>query len=201
MLHADQRFGEAVGKKVAELEGETDAEIVVVAGTRSGSYRDCELLLAAGFAFVALTVLVVLPWPVHPVLALLDVGFAFVLGAWATTGWSAALRLARPERQAAQVAAAAAAEFHLEAVHATPRRTGVLVYVSAQEGLVEIVPDLGVEALVPRAHWAEVVRTVKADDLPGFLAGLDRIGAVLATYVPRAGERGVTLADAPRIRA
>jgi putative membrane protein len=201
MLHADLRFGEAVARKVAELERNTDAEIVVVAAPRSGSYRDLELLAAAGVALVALVIVVLLPWPVHPLLALLDTTFAFGIAAWGFSGRAFVLQLASPERRARQVAMMAAAEFHLESVHATPRRTGVLVYVSSQEGLVEIVPDLGVEALVPRAHWSEVARLVRAEDLPGFLAGLERVGKVLDTWVPRAGERGVALADAPRIRA
>jgi putative membrane protein len=201
MLQADRLFGDAVGRKVAELEQATDAEIVVVAATRSGSYRDLEIWAAAGLGFVTLAALVLLPWHVHPVLALLDVAFATGVAAWALRGRAIVLRLAPLERQAAQVAAAAAAEFHLESVHATPRRTGVLVYVSAQERMVEIVPDLGVEALVPRAQWAEVARAVRADDLDSFLGGLERVGKVLGTFVPRAGERGVALSDAPRIRA
>jgi putative membrane protein len=200
MLHADARFSEAVARKVAELEQRTDAEIVVVAATRSGSYRDLELLGAAGVGLVTLAVLVLLPWPVHPLLSLLDVTCAFGVSAFTFLGRAFVLQLSTADRRARQVLTAAAAEFHLEAVHATPRRTGVLVYVSAQEGLVEIVGDVGVEALVPRAEWAEVVRTVRGADLPDFLAGLDRVGDVLARFVPRAGERGVALADAPRIR-
>lgn len=201
MVQADARFSETVGRKVAELEELTDAEIVVVAASRSGSYRDLEVLAAALVALVALVVLVLVPWHVHPLLAVLDVVFAFVVGAFGFSGRAFVLHLCSAERRAAQVLQAAAAEFHLESVHATPRRTGLLVYVSAQEGLVEVVPDVGIEALVPRAQWGEVARTVRANDLPELLAGLDSIGKVLATFVPRVGERGVALADAPRVRA
>lgn len=201
MLHADRRFTDAVAKKVAELEKATDAEIIVVAAERSGSYRDVAMVAAAGLAGLTFAVLVFMPWPVHPLLAILDLGFAFGIASWALDGRGPVTRLAPKERRHAQVQRAAAAEFHLEAVHATPRRTGVLVYVSAQEAEIELVPDLGIEARIPKADWAEVVRTLDATDLDRFLQGLDALGRLLATHVPPAGERGVGMADAPRIRA
>lgn len=201
MLHADARFGEAVRRKVQELEARTDAEVVVVATERSGSYRDLSALAGAAASLVVFVVLSVMPWPVDPLLATLDLIVTFVVVGFALDGRRALLSLATRTRRHEQVALSAAAEFYREAVHATPRRTGLLVYVSAAEGEVELIPDVGIEARVPRAAWSDAVSRLTASDLDGFLRGLDEVGAVLAEHVPPAGERVVSLADAPRIRA
>lgn len=201
MLHADARFGEAVKRKVEELEARTDAEVVVVAAERSGSYRDLSVLAGAAAALLVFVVLSVLPWPVDPVLATLDLIVTFVVVGFFLDGRRVLLGLAPRSRRHAQVALSAAAEFHREAVHATPRRTGLLVYVSAAEGEVELIPDVGLEARIPRAAWVDAVGRLSATDLDSFLRGLDEVGAVLAEHVPPAGDRGVSLANAPRIRA
>lgn len=201
MLHTDARFSDAVQRKVQELELRTDAELVVVAAERSGSYRDLALLVGAGAALAAFVVLSLAPWPVSPLLASLDLVVVFATASWWADGRRLVLELAPRSRRHAQVALAAAAEFHREAVHATSNRTGVLVYVSAAEGEVELLPDVGIEARVPRAAWREASTRLSASDLDQFLRGLDEVGRVLAEHVPSTGERGVSLADAPRVRA
>ncbi|MEQ1569414.1 MAG: hypothetical protein ABMA64_27505 [Myxococcota bacterium] len=198
MIHTDHRFSDAVAAKVTALEQATDAEVVVVAAPRSGQYRDVALTLAAGLTFATLAALLVLPWPIHPALALLDLVGVWALGGWWLAGNPLSARLAGEARRTAQVREAAAAEFHREAVHATPRRTGLLVYVSAWEQQVELIPDVGIEARVPRGKWPAL--TGAASGVEPFLAALDAIGVVLAEHVPATHERGVELADAPRIR-
>lgn len=200
MLHTDRRFADAVRQRVAALEQRTDAELVVVAAPQSGSYRDLAMGIGAGAALAVFAALLAVPWDVHPLLAVADLGITFVVATWLADGRAATVRLASRARRHEQVRRAAAAEFHLEAVHATPRRTGLLVYVSAAEQLVELVPDVGIEALVPHAKWAEATGQLSTGDLDLFLKGLDAVGAVLVDHVPPGGER-VELADAPRIRA
>ena len=200
MLHADHRFHSAVADKVAQLEKRTDAEVVVVAAARSGEYRDLAQICGAVAAVLTFVVLVALPVTIHPALAVVDIAFTFVVVSWALTGHRSSTWLASTERKLAQVRTAAAAEFHLEAVHATPQRTGLLVYVSAWEGQVELLLDVGLEARIPRGRWTEAIRQFSAGDLPSFLAGLDAVGEVLAEHVPRTGSRKLDLDDAPRIR-
>lgn len=200
MLHADSRFSEAVATKVRELEETTDAEVVVVAAERSGSYLDVAHLVGGATAVVTLGALVSLPWTVHSVMVVLDLVLVWAFVAWLVSGHRMVAWIAGAGRRQAHVRRAAAAEFHLEAVHATPHRTGLLVYVSAWEGLVELIPDVGLEATIPRGAWAEATQTLSGDSLEAFLAGLDQIGTVLATHVPPTGVHRAELADAPRIR-
>ncbi len=200
MLHADHRFHDAVAERVAQLEKRTDAEVVVVAAAKSGSYLDLAQVCGAVAALATFVVLLVVPLTIHPVLAILDLGFAFVVVSWLVAGHRASTWLASGARKLDQVRRAAASEFHLEAVHATPMRTGLLVYVSAWEEKVELIPDVGLEARIPRGRWAEAVQRFSAVDVAGFLAGLDAVGELLAEYVPHSGARKLDLDDAPRIR-
>ncbi|MEN0061868.1 MAG: hypothetical protein AAGA48_06925 [Myxococcota bacterium] len=200
MLHADDRFRAAVATKVAELERKTDAEVVVVAATQSGNYRDLAQVGGAVAALITFVVLLALPVTIHPVLAIVDLAFVFIVASWGLTGHRASTWLASADRKLNQVRQAAAAEFHLEAVHATPLRTGLLVYVSAWEGEIELIPDVGLEARIPRGKWGDALGHCSSSDLTAFLSGLDAIGELLAEHVPHTGARKLDLDDAPRIR-
>jgi len=201
MLHTDARFHTAVEQAVSRLESQTDAEIIVVAAPRSGSYRDVSLMVAALVTFAMLLVLLLVPFAVHPWMLPLELGVTFGAAAWVASGtWF--LRLLVPEsRKTSQVGEAAHAEFHRESVHATPHRTGVLIYVSALEGRVEVLPDLGIEGRVPAVPWSRACEAFSHDDLDHFLKGLDDLGQVLAEHVPPLSTDLVDLPNAPRVRA
>ena len=66
MLHTDQRFVGAVEAAVTRLEEATDAELVVVASPRSGSYRDISLLVGIATAALVLLFAVFAPVQVSP---------------------------------------------------------------------------------------------------------------------------------------
>lgn len=200
MLQADQRFSKAVESAVSELEERTDAEIIVVAAGRSGSYRDVSLLGASVLAILAMIVLILIPIPVHPAMLAIEVTLTWLIAAWVLDGaWF--LRLLVPKsRKLAQVSEAAHAEFHRESVHATPHRTGVLIYVSSLERRVEVMPDLGIQGRVPPARWQIACSSFAHDDLDHFLEGLDKVGVLLCKHVPALETDLVDLPNAPRIR-
>lgn len=201
MIHADARFSRSVEDAVARLEERTGAEIVVVASGRSGSYRDVSLIAASLLAVLAMWILVLIPYPVHEFMLVIEVSLTWLLAAWVFDGaWFLRLLVSK-KRRAAQVLEAAHAEFHREGVHATPRRIGVLIYVSALEGAVEVLPDLGIEGRIPPARWIEATQGFRNDDLDHFLSGLDRLGALLAEYVPERDEDVVDLPNTPRVRS
>src|SRR5690349_12527033 len=134
MLHNDDAFHAATEQKVGEVESRTDAEIIVVAASRSGSYRDVAILAGAAAAWVALGVLLFSPFSFAPTFIPFDLLIVGGLTTWIVNRTPALLRpLVSATRRSQQVARAAAAAFHEEAVHGTRGRTGVLVYVSAFE--------------------------------------------------------------------
>lgn len=200
MIHTDTRFSERVEQAVAEIEKTTDAEIVVVAAERSGTYRDVALTWASLSTISVLVVLVLIPQGVHPYALVPELAAIWFLFGWLFDGRTAVRRLAPTARQVAQVSTAARAEFHREAVHATPNRTGILIYVSATEGRVEVIADVGIEGRIPRGEWASAAQQFRHDDVDHFVAGLARIGEVLAKHVPITHNSAFDLPNAPRIR-
>lgn len=201
MIHRDARFASEIERRVTEIETRTDAEVVVVAASRSADYRGPRYLAASVAAALALAITIELPAHVPPLVVMLDLVGTWLVVAWVTNA-DPLLRLitgAGAREQA--VERAAAAEFHLEAVHATPNRTGLLIYVSAFEGRVQMIPDLGLEQRIPAGLWAPAQARFRHDDLDHFLEGLSLVGEVLAAHVPKLDDDVTDLPNAPRIRA
>ena len=200
MIHLNQTFSTRVEACVARIESETDAEVVVVASRKSGHYADVVSNLSFAVSLLAILALSLLPWHVSPLFVVLDVIVVWTL-ARALLDHPSVIRMAtRAERRDHQVQRAAQAEFHAEAVHGTPSRTGLLVYVSGLEQQVVLVPDAGLESRIPRGRWAAAQREFSHNDLDHFLSGLEHIGALLSDALPRTEEPRQNLTDAPRIR-
>jgi putative membrane protein len=204
MLHTDARFGEAIERAVKEAESKTDAEIIVVAASRSGSYRDLALVVGAVVSLLALFFLLFSPVAFSPIFIPLDLVLVMALSTWAANRAPQLLRLvASRARKERQVQEAAAAAFHQEAVHGTRGRTGVLVYVSAFENRVEVIADAGIAARVPlgelnRVRWGPDGST--PGRMEDFVAGIVSLGDVLATRIPALHDNPDEVANAPRIR-
>ena len=201
MLHTDAQFSKAVEEAVARIEQTTSAELIVVAASRSGSYRDIALLGASVGALVAMVVLVVIPIAIHPAMLIVEVAITWALLAWILDGAWFVRWTAPRARRLAQASEAAHAEFHREGVHATPTRTGVLIYVSALEGRIEILPDLGVQGRVPPGRWQAACERFSDRDLPSFVQALEGLGELLAKHVPPDAVDAVDLPNKPRIRS
>jgi putative membrane protein len=201
MLHTDQTFLEAIEARVSAIERTTDAEIVVVAAARSDAYTELPERAASLVAFGVLVALVASPWTFHPLSACAELVVVWFATAWAVRHAVILRRLVPAARAAEAVRRAARAEFVEEAVHATPDRTGVLVYVSALEARVEVLFDLGIQGRVPAAQLAEAASRLSATSLDALLAGLDALGATLAEHIPHhAGSDDTNLPNAPRVR-
>lgn len=200
MIHRDARFSSAVEALVTEIETRTDAEVVVVAAARSADWRGPRYLAASVVAFVSLVVLIEIPADVPPLAVIVDLLLTWVAVAWIAHADPVLRLLTRAARRDAAVDQAAAAAFHEEAVHATPHRTGLLVYVSAFEGKVVLIPDLGLQERIPDGMWAPARQQFRHDDLDHFLAGLKTVGEVLASRVPKLDHDVTDLPNAPRIR-
>lgn len=206
MLHTNARFSEAVEAAVGRLEDQTDAEVVVVAAPRSGSYRDIATAFGAGMAWIVLLIVLFSPFHFNPTWIPLELPIIGIIGTWVAHKRPGLLRLLTSKRRRRrQVEHAADAVFHEEVVHGTRNRTGLLIYVSALEDRVVLRPDLGLDARVPGAEWNGLRWGDRADphaphDLEHFLAGLEAVGTILAQHVPASGDNPNEIPDAPRIR-
>ena len=202
MLHTDRDFLDATTAAVGRIERGTDAELVVVAAERSGHYRDLQHAGAALAALAALVAVLIAPVDVSPLAVPVELAVVYGL-TYALLGGRPLLgRIVPAARARAQAETAARDAFFAECVAGTPNRTGVLVYISALERAVVVVPDTGIAQVVPPGELGPVTSTWTADDLPRFLAGLDRLGAVLAHRAPHRPDSDHTnIPDEPRVYA
>jgi putative membrane protein len=200
MIHTDPQFTQRVEACVASIERRTDAELVVVAAHRSSDYAVERERLAALAALVVLAVILWIPQPIAEPWVLLDLALTWLFVRWIADSPRGLRLLTTGARRRRAVQAAAQRAFHDEAVHGTAGRIGVLVYVSAWEGLVELLPDLGVQGAVPDGELVEVRQILRHDDLDHLLAGLEALGDVLQRHLPHhEGSDLVDLPNTPRI--
>jgi putative membrane protein len=196
-------FTDAARKRVTEavvdVESRTAAEIVVVVRHRSGPWREVDLAVGAAVAFGVLLLLLFHPKPIAVEVMPLDVALSFAGGAVLCASLAPLKRALLPRKRVAeQVRAAARAAFVDQGVSRTRKRTGVLVYVSAFERCVEVVPDVGVDAKVVEAQVRALSESVAAGpDFDAFVEALRALGPALAGSLPRGEDDVNELPDAP----
>lgn len=193
MIQPNAAFTQAVQAAVERVEAGTDAELVVVAASRSGSYRDLAAALAGLCCLGALLGAAASPWIFSPVILAIELALLALALSWLFDRSPWLLRpLSSAARRKAQVDDAANAAFYAEGIHTTPERAGVLVYLSAMEGEVRVLADTGL--LAPQVDW-------DAGSTAGFVASLERLGAALAELRPAGpGTNPNHLGNAPRVR-
>ena len=86
----------------------------------------------------------------------------------------------------------------------TADNSGVLIYLLLADHDIEIVADRGIAARVDAAAWEKVAQTMEAafrqgDFERGALAGIEQVGALLASHFPPSGHNPDELANRPVI--
>jgi putative membrane protein len=179
---------EAVRGAVQAAERGTSGEIVPMVVSRSDGYPGVRAVAAAILAFAA--AVVVLASPLDARLWIPPVQLVTFAAGYALAGWSPLLRLLLPESvRTARVRQAAHLAFVEEGIVETRDRTGILLYVSLLEHLVEIVADRGIDERVPEGTWEGVVRLVldgirrqRAEE--GLVDAIRLCGEILAVQFP-----------------
>ncbi len=178
---------------IREVESKSAAEIVVTVRKSSGNYRAADLLFGSAMSFAALLVYVYHPAEfsddlVPPAILLLFVISAFFCSELAPLRRALTRRSVRLEN----VRRAALTELHEQRVTATAGRTGIFIYVSLFERVVEVVPDLGVDPRQLGNDGAEALAEIRGAVCNGgvdaLVRGLDRLGGPLARCLPRAAD-------------
>lgn len=199
----DQSACDRLAESVREIERATDAEIVIVVRARSGHYRHADYLCGALFSFVALLLLLFLPFDFGHYFVAIDVALFFVLGVYISSRSSRVRRLlTTKEYRAGAARTGAAAMFYEAGIANTNAEMGVLIYLSLLERRLEIIADRGVLQAAPPLEWNECVyelhRAGRRPQLETLLQALKQLGAVLAGCLPPTGENPNELPDMPR---
>jgi putative membrane protein len=206
------RLGEAehrlVAEAVAQAEEGTDGEIVTIVSERSDQYRDAALQYAFAAALTVIALAAMNP-------ATFETKFA-----WFSSGWGEAdprillfsvliaetivfllvrlalnwmpLRLALTPRatRARRVRRRAIQYFKVGAERRTQARVGILLYLSLDERMAEIVADEAIHHAVPAERWGDAMAAL-VDEVrvgrpaQGMAAAVAQIGTILSENFPK----------------
>lgn len=195
---------------VATAEAHTAGEIVTVVADRSDGYSDVALAWSAIVAFTALIVLALLPdfylgladrvlghwaheWTPREIFVLAAiVAIAKFIGTWLLQLWQPLkFWLVLPPIKTSRTLARAVSLFKVGAERRTHGRTGILIYLSMREHRAQIIADEAIASRVSPETWGEAmaamlvhIRDGRLAD--GMIAGVEKVGAVLAEHFPRA---------------
>ena len=178
--------------EIADAEGRTVGEIVVVVLERSDRHPGAEWLAATMTMLLGSALLVVwLPWD-RPA-ALLACQFALGAAGYLTARFVPGFKRAfiSEERADEMANEQALQEFYAHGVHGTRDATGVLLFVSLLERRIVVLGDKGIDAKLDTSDWeaadAAILEGVREGSLKrGLIEGIRRCAKVLAEHFPRA---------------
>jgi putative membrane protein len=185
---------EAAGRvrdAVAEIEGQSSAEVVVALRHSSGKYRHTDYLVGTFAALSALCVFLYYPDPFDFTFLPLELCGCFAMGAFASAFTPPLQRLLTSRELMAQnVHNAARALFVDRGITRTRARTGVLVYLSMLERRVEIVADTALDDEQLGAPWREAKARLAgvlaaSPSLDAMIEALRALGPALSQGLPR----------------
>ena len=177
-----------VAAAIRTAEARTAGEIFCVIARHSSDYRLVPIAWAAVIALLAPLPLVGLTrWPAAVIYLCQLVVFIVVALALShpKVRFQVVPRRAKHERAHAE----AMRQFFAQGLDKTEHRTGVLIFASTGERYAEIVADAGINEKVAPQVWGEAIdaltMAIKAGrPADGFVAAIERCGAVLAAHFP-----------------
>ncbi len=198
-----------IAAAIEAAEARTDGEIVCTLSVERHRYVEWVLALAAAAAFlvpVLLTALNLGPtffaflfgqwqseplsdWQTVEIFALMQVTVLILatLALW----WSPfAQRWVPLSIRRDRVHEIALKQFLTRGIHLTAGRTGVLIHVSFEDHVVEVIADESIYSKVPQDHWAETAAALlkgirSGNTAQGFVDAIALAGDVLATHFPK----------------
>ncbi len=209
MVELTQSEQAQVAAAIEAAEARTDGEIVCTLSVERHRYVEWVLALAAAAGFLLPVILTALgfgptffaflfgQWQVEPlsdwqtveIFALMQVAVLLLttLALW----WSPfAQRWVPLAIRRDRVHEIALKQFLTRGIHLTESRTGVLIHVSTQDHVVEVIADEAIYSKVPQEHWAETAAALlegirRGDTADGFVRAIALAGDVLATHFPK----------------
>jgi len=199
-LTAEER--QTIETTVKEAEASTSGEIVVMAVGESSNYPEASIAASGAIALLlAIVVALLLRNENMWIFLALFAGF-FIVSHEVVKRIAVLKRLFVNHREMVEeVEDAAISAFCRHKVHETKDRTGILIYISLFEHQVHVLADTGIDALVDRAVWQELIDTITQGIHDGrqcesICAAVKRCGTLLQERFPRKPEDRNELNDA-----
>jgi putative membrane protein len=181
----------AIAAAIRAAEQKTSGQIVCVLMRSASEYFYIPVLWAAFLALVSPWPMIVLTeWSVQRIFLVQILVFA---GALLILAWPP-LRIALVPKgvRRARAHRAAIEQFFARGLTRTRDRTGVLIFVSMAERYARIIGDEGITSKVDNREWQlaidELTKHMRDGRIAeGFIAAIEKCGAVLAEHAPPAG--------------
>ncbi|WP_108659490.1 TPM domain-containing protein [Acuticoccus kandeliae] len=178
----------AVAAAIRAAEAKTTGEIFCVAAEQSDDYRLYPAIWALLTALTVPSVLLIFGATSAPLLVMIQLGTGIALLAlsqWTPLRVHLVPRAVRRERAHLK----AVDMFLAHNIHATPDRTGILIFVSMAEHHAEVVADRGIFEVVPQETWVamidQLIVRIKAGALTeGLVEAIGTAGEILAAHMP-----------------
>ena len=206
--HLSAEDAARVSVAVSQAEEHTAGEIVTILADRSDGYTDVALVWAAFLAFIEMSALVIWPdyhlrvwdflgggwvqeWTPRGLFSLMAVlaSAAFLLMLLVQLWQPLKFALVPSPVKTNRVHEAAIRAFRIGAERRTHGRTGILIYLSMREHRAEIVADEAIASKVDPEVWGEAMDAMlghlkQGRVADGMIAGVERVGVVLAEHFP-----------------
>ena len=179
-----------IAEAIRAAEAKTSGEIVCVLARSSSEYHAAPVLAGALLALIVPWALVFLTqWSVERILVAQIIVFVLATALFALTPLGMMLVPRRIQRVRAH--RAAMEQFHARGVGRLEGRAGVLIYVSLAERYARILADDQLASKVHASEWRAAIDALTAHMrhgriADGFVAAIERCGAVLAQHAPGA---------------
>jgi putative membrane protein len=173
---------------IRAAEARTAGEIFCVIARHSSDYRLVPIAWAAAIALLIPLPLVSLTRLPGAIVYLAQL-VAFLVAALALSHPRVRFRIVPRRAKHERAHAEAMRQFFAQGLDKTEHRTGVLIFASTAERYAEIVADAGINEKVTPQVWSEAIDALTAAikagrPADGFVAAIERCGAVLAAHFP-----------------
>ena len=181
----------AIAAAVHEAEAHSSGLIVCVLAHSSSDYAHVPILWASVLALITPWPLIdFTPWSVQRIF-LIQIA-VFIVAALGFSWMPLRLLLVPRAVRRARAHRAALEQFVVRRVAHTRQRTGVLIFVSLAERYARIIADDGIAEKVQGAEWQAAIDALtghmrEGRIAQGFVAAIERCGAVLAAHAPPDG--------------
>ncbi|MFY9893927.1 MAG: TPM domain-containing protein [Xanthobacteraceae bacterium] len=181
----------AIAAAIQEAEAHSSGQIVCVLAHSSSDYAHVPILWASVLALITPWPLVdFTPWSVQRIF-LIQIA-VFIVAALVFSWMPLRLLLVPRAVRRARAHRAALEQFVVRRVAHTKQRTGVLIFVSLAERYARIIADDGIAEKVQGAEWQAAINALtghmrEGRIAQGFVAAIERCGAVLAAHAPPDG--------------
>lgn len=186
----NESFQARLHTAVAEIEKESDAEIVALIYSHSNGYREIALFVAAivtylVYSFLMFTPSLITDFTLYVAPILVFIGVYFLVDK--VKPIKRRLIPTKTKHKSAEIYARAL--FQKAGIHHTERNTGVLIFISLLEKSVQIIPDRGIQNAINAEDWGRIQTyfdaIFEADDIEsGIVAALSQAKPIFALNVP-----------------